>query len=107
SRAPSWQQTHFTARQASVCTLPTKQACVFEGSRQFQPALAPTIAVREPPTTSRAWTHNETGRKRARQGSQAQTEKGIVSERSRIRSAHDDGERGFHRAFARSNGGES
>ena len=55
------------ATRASVCNLPMKQACAFEDNTEFQPTPDTTRWAPELPTTSLAYRHNETGRKRASQ----------------------------------------
>src|SRR5207249_9306737 len=47
--------------EASAYNPPTKQACASEDNTEFQPAPATTRSVREPPRTSPACTHSETG----------------------------------------------
>jgi len=94
------------ATRASVCNQPMKQAGGFEDSTEFQPMRAPTIPVRERPTTTHVCKHNETARKRATQGCQAHRGQGIASRCSTIRCARDDDGRASHRAPLRSNGDE-
>ena len=50
---------------ASVCNLPMKRACAFEDKTEFQPVPDTTRWAHELPTTSLAYRHNQTGRKRA------------------------------------------
>src|SRR5204862_6322724 len=97
----------FRATQASVCNLPTKQACAFEDNTESQLTRAPTTTVRQLPTTTRVCRHNETATKRARQLFRLQTEKDTALPCSRIHYARDADECGFHRVPGRSNGGGS
>ena len=81
-----------------------KQVDAFEGNREFQLRPGTTIRAREPPTTTPAYTHIETAKKRATQPSQLQRAKGTVLRYSRTRSGRDGDECGFRHALARSNG---